>query len=384
VTLDVKVVERDSSVATAYCGRLLGMLGGDVLKLEPLEGDPMRAARPRLDTEDGRSVSALFEYLNCFKRSVCLDLSNTDDLAVMDQIQASADVVLCYVDGDPDRALADYRRLSAVHESLIYVAISGFGLTGPYRGYRSNDFIDFASGGYTYITGQPEREPVQGGGPWAGYAVGTTAAIATLAALRQRRRTGRGQLVDVGAMEAIAASHQWTIVLYTHQGVIKRRAGNMHAESFNPMGPIRCGDGWVTVGVATVPQWEGFCLAIDMPELLLDDRFQTGGDRFDRASELTELMEPALLSMSSQDLVDACHEHHVPAGTVREIREVLDEPQLLARRYWVPSGRVGAGAVMPERPFHLEGLEAPFREAPERGEHSAEVRRDLGRQQYGA
>jgi CoA:oxalate CoA-transferase len=379
VTLDVKVVERDSSVATAYCGRLLGMLGADVVKLEPPQGDPMRAARPRLDTPDGRRVSALFEYLNCFKRSVCLDPLDGDDLAVMDHLQASADVVLCYVDGDPDRALDDYRRLSAANDGLIYVAVSGFGLTGPYRTYRSNEFIDFASGGYTYITGDPQREPVQGGGPWAGYLVGTTAAIAALAALRQRRRTGHGQLVDVGAMEAIAASHQWTIVLYTHQGVIKRRAGNMHAESFNPMGPIRCRDGWVSVGVATVPQWEGFCLAIDMPELLVDDRFQTGGDRFDHASELTAIMEPALLSLATHELVDRCHDHHVPAGTVREIGQVLDEPQLLARNYWVPSGRIGGGAVMPERPFRLDGLDAPFRQAPELGEHSAAVLADLGR-----
>jgi crotonobetainyl-CoA:carnitine CoA-transferase CaiB-like acyl-CoA transferase len=208
VTLDVKVVERDSSVATAYCGRLLGMLGGDVVKVEPPQGDAMRAARPMLSTPDGTSVSALFEYLNCFKRSVRLDPTDGADLRAMDEIQGAADIVLRYVDGDPDRALEDYRRLSAANHRLIYVAISGFGLTGPYRTYRSNEFIDFASGGYTYITGEPEREPVQGGGPWAGYLVGTTAAIATLAALRQRRRTGRGQLVDVGAMEAIAASHQ--------------------------------------------------------------------------------------------------------------------------------------------------------------------------------
>jgi CoA:oxalate CoA-transferase len=378
VTLDVKVVERDSSVATAYCGRLLGMLGGDVVKVEPPQGDAMRAARPMLSTPDGTSVSALFEYLNCFKRSVRLDPTDGADLRAMDEIQGAADIVLRYVDGDPDRALEDYRRLSAANDRLIYVAISGFGLTGPYRTYRSNEFIDFASGGYTYITGEPEREPVQGGGPWAGYLVGTTAAIATLAALRQRRRTGRGQLVDVGAMEAIAASHQWTIVLYTHQGVIKRRAGNMHAESFNPMGPIRCGDGWVSVGVATVPQWEGFCLAIDMPELLLDDRFQTGGDRFDHAFELTEVMEPVLLSLSTQDLVDRCHAHHVPAGTVRDIRQMLDEPQLLARNYWAPSRRIGGGAIMPERAFRLGGGDAPFREAPELGEHSAAVRQDLG------
>lgn len=364
----MRVVERNSSVAGAYCGRLLGMLGADVVKLEPPGGDAMRAAYPVIEAHDGTRVSALFEYLNCFKRSV-----ETLGGGAGDELMAAADVVVDYVDGEPDRALADYRRLSAVNDGLVYVAISGFGLTGPYRRYRSNEFIDFASGGYTFITGEAHREPIQGGGPWAGYLVGTTAAAATLAALRHRRQTGRGQLVDVAAMEAMAAGHQWTVVLYTHQGVIKRRAGNMHAESFNPMGPIPCRDGWVSVGVATVPQWEGFCLAIDLPELLIDDRFQTGGDRFDRADELQELMEPALMSMSAAELVARCHEHHVPAGAVLDVAEALEDPQLRFRNYWATSERIGRGARQPERPFRLGDADAPFREAPGLGEHTAQI-----------
>ena len=168
----MKVVERNSSVAGAYCGRLLGMLGAEVIMLEPPGGDPMRRAHPLVGTWDGQEVSARFEYLNCFKRSACLDPSGEE------RMMGSADVVVDYVDGDVDRAMADYRRLSAVNPGLVYVAISGFGLTGPYRRYRTNDFIDFASGGYTYITGDPHREPVQGGGPWSGYLVGTTAAVA--------------------------------------------------------------------------------------------------------------------------------------------------------------------------------------------------------------
>ena len=367
----MKVVERNSSVAGAYCGRLLGMLGAEVIMLEPPGGDPMRRAHPLVDTWDGQEVSARFEYLNCFKRSACLDPSGEE------RTMGSADVVVDYVDGDVDRATADYRRLSAGNPGLVYVAISGFGLTGPYRRYRTNDFLDFASGGYTYITGDPHREPVQGGGPWSGYLVGTTAAVAALTALRRRSQTGRGQLVDVGAMEAMAASHQWTVTLYTHQGVIKRRAGNMHAESFNPLGPVPCQDGWVSMGVASAAQWENFCLAIDRPELLIDDRFQTGGDRFDHADELRELMEPALMSMSATELVERCHEHHVPAGPVLAVPEVLDEPQLLYRHYWHASSRIGGGARMPERPFRLSAADAPFREAPRLGEHTAEVEAGL-------
>jgi crotonobetainyl-CoA:carnitine CoA-transferase CaiB-like acyl-CoA transferase len=214
---------------------------------------------------------------------------------------------------------------------------------------------------------------VQGGGPWAGHLVGTTAAIAVLAGVRRTRQTGLGQLVDVGAMEAMAAAHQWTIVLYTHQGVIKRRAGNMHAESFNPLGPVPCKDGWVCIGVASLPQWEGFCLAIDKPELLIDERFQSGGERFDRADELAEILDPVLMSLTADELVARCGEHHVPASPVIKVTQALEQEQLAVRGFWAPSARIGGRARMPERPFRVPGVDAPFREAPAYGEHTTEV-----------
>jgi crotonobetainyl-CoA:carnitine CoA-transferase CaiB-like acyl-CoA transferase len=367
VGLQLRVIERDSSVGGAYCGRLLGMLGADVIKLEPPEGDPMRRAAPLLGDE---KVSALFEYLNAFKRSVVVDPS---DGATVDKLIAEADVLIDYVDGEPDQALEEHARLAAANPRLVHVAISSYGLSGPYREYRGNEFIDFAAGGYTFITGDPDREPLQAGAPVAGYVVGLNASIAAMAAIRGREDSGRGQLVDVAAMESMAAIHQWTIVLFTHQGVIKRRAGNRHAESYNPMGPVPCKDGWVSLGVASAAQWEGFCLAIDVPELLADDRFQTGGDRLDHADELRELIEPALMSMTAAELVERCQEHHVPASPVIDVARVLDEEQLESRDYWVASERIGGGAKMPERPLHMPWMEAPFRAAPDLGANTEEV-----------
>ncbi len=360
--LQLRVIERGSSVAAAYCGRLLGMLGADVVKLEPPEGDPMRRAAPLLPTADGSEASALFEYLHAFKRSVVVEPADHASLI------ADADVLIDHVDGEPDRALEEHERLAAADPRLVHVAISSFGLTGPHRSYRGNEFVDFAAGGYTFITGDTDREPVQAGAPVAGYVVGLNAAIAALAAVRGRGASGRGQLVDVGAMESMAAVHQWSIVLFSHQGVVKRRAGNRHAESYFPMGPMPCADGWVCLGVSTPGQWEGFCLAIDRPELLADERFLTNGLRFDHAAELNELIEPTLMSMSAADLVECCAEHHVPASPVIDVVQVLGEEQLAARDYWAASGRFGGAAKMPERPFHVPWMEASFREAPELGD----------------
>jgi crotonobetainyl-CoA:carnitine CoA-transferase CaiB-like acyl-CoA transferase len=370
VGLQLRVIERGSSIANAYCGRLLGMLGAEVIKLEPPEGDPMRRAGSLIDSPDDGKVSAMFEYLNAFKCSVVADPS---DAAALKTLLEGADVLIDHIDGEPDAALEEHSRLAAANPGLVHVAISSFGLTGPWRKFRGNEFIDLAAGGYTFITGDQDRGPVQAGAPVAGYAVGLNAAIAAMAAVRRRALKGRGQLVDVAAMESMAAIHQWSIVLFTHQGVIKRRAGNRHAESYFPMGPMPCRDGWVCLGVSTPAQWEGFCLAIDLPELLADERFNASGLRFDHADELRALIEPTMMSISASELVERCAEHHVPASPVIDAAEVLTEEQLAARGYWATAERLGDGAKMPERPFHIPWMEAPFQPAPDLGESTEDV-----------
>jgi len=356
------------------------MSGADVVKIEPLEGDPLRRSAGSLRGADGEPLSALFEYLNCFKRSATIDVRSASGLSTLRRLMATADVVFDSADGDPDALRDRYELAAAENRRVVYVALSGFGLTGPYRAFRSNDFIDLATGGFLYITGEPEREPLRAGGPWAGYLVGTLAAAAALAALRRAQASGRGQLVDVGGMEALASLHQWTLTLYTHQGVVKRRAGNRHAESYHPMGPLPCRDGWVCVGVATVPQWEGFCLAIGMPELLADERFQTGGDRFDHADDLDAIVVPKLREMSAGDLVARLQEHRVPASPALTVLDLLADRQLASRGYWARSVRVGERAVLPERAFRVPGACAPFREAPRAGEHNEEILRDAARE----
>jgi crotonobetainyl-CoA:carnitine CoA-transferase CaiB-like acyl-CoA transferase len=373
VPLQLKVVERGSGIPAAYAGRLLGMSGADVVKVEPLAGDRLRRAEPLVPGEDGEAFSALFESLNAFKRSVAIDESRAGEAEGLRRLLATADVVLDSADGDPDAVRGRYESAAADNPLVVYVATSGFGLTGPYRGFRSNDFIDLASGGFLYITGDPAREPLRAGGPWAGYLVGTLSAAAALAAVRRARGTGRGQLVDVGAMETMASLHQWTLTLYTHQGVVKRRAGNRHAESYHPMGPLPCKDGWVCIGVASVAQWEGFCLGVDMPELLADERFQTGGDRFDHADALDRLIVPRLRDMTTEYVVQRMQDQRVPASPALTVLDLLADRQLASRGYWARSARSGRGAVLPERPFRVPGASAPFREAPRIGEHTEEV-----------
>jgi crotonobetainyl-CoA:carnitine CoA-transferase CaiB-like acyl-CoA transferase len=139
------------------------------------------------------------------------------------------------------------------------------------------------------------------------------------------------------------------------------------------MGLQPCRDGWVCIGTASPPQWEHFCLAIDMPELLADPRFTTGGDRFDHADALDGLIAPWLRERSRDEVVSHLQRHRVPASRVLSLTELLGDPQLAARSFWDTPSRLGAGARMPGIPFRIDERGEPFREAPRLGEHTLAV-----------
>ena len=376
----LQVVDVSSDIAGAYCARLLGTCGADVTKIEPPGGDPLRSQPPlpRASGSDVSRVSARFEYLNCFKRGIVVDDDHPTGRSVLDALTDRADLVVSSCDGDPDRITAFEARLRERNPRCVHVVTSAFGLTGRYARYRSSELTRWAAGGFLQITGDPAHPPVQGGGPWADYATGITAAVGAMAAWRTATATGTGELVDVASMEVMAAFHQWTMVLFTHQGVVKRRAGNLHAESYHPMGPLPCKDGWVAIGIASVQQWESFCIAIDLPELLVDERFQTGGDRFDHATELDAELLPKLAELGAEELVGRLQDNHVPASKVLDVVELLGDRQLDARGFWAELDLGTAVARLPDKPFRIASCDAAFAAAPGFGEHSEAILADLG------
>ena len=363
----ITVVELGEGIASSWCGRLLAGAGADVVSCEPGGGNTLRRAHPLLP--DRRS--ALFEYLGMYKRSAVLP---DDDV---DRLVASADILIDEVDveaGETPEVVAERaERFRRLNPKLVTVVCGPFGLTGPYAGRRSSALVDWAMSGYAAITGDPDREPLQGGGPWCSSVNGLTAAVGAMAALRTAERTGCGQLVDVAAMDAMTALHQWTVILATHQGVRKRRSGNRHAESFHPLGILPCKDGAVAIAVSSPAQWEGFCLALGMPELLSDERFATGGDRFDRADELDALIVPWLLEREQREIVELLQDHNVPTSPVLDVLSVQEDEQLADRGFWQPMPHLGEDVVAPSVP--VRGPVAPKGRprGPELGEDTVAV-----------
>lgn len=338
------VVEVAGGVATAWCGRLLAQLGSAVTVLEPPEGSPLRTRPPLLPGGE----SPWHHWLNGEKTSVAI---SGDD--AVGEAARGADVVIWPATGAEEpgsvEALAAGLRTTTPHQ--VFVALSPFGLTGPWRALASSDLVEWAAGGHLYLTGDRNREPVQGGGPWPGYVAGSTAAVGAVAALLDAGVTGAGQLVDVGTMEAMAAAHQWTISTYTHHGYVKRRDGNRLAESYHPIAIYRCRDGWVQVAAASREQWEAVCLVSGCVELLADDDLLVAAGRYDRADEIDAAIGPWFAASTIAEAVAQLQEARVPASVVNDLATVVRDPQLEARGYWSSMPSVASTAVVPGPPI---------------------------------
>ncbi|MGH1492303.1 MAG: CoA transferase, partial [Acidimicrobiales bacterium] len=334
----ISVVELAGSVAGAWCSRLLGQLGADVFLVEPSAGSTLRTRPPLLNGE-----SPWHHWLNGAKTSIVAEGHEAEELA------SGADCVIYTVpegagEGEVE-ALAE--RLRADRPAQVFVALSSFGLTGPWRSLASSELIDWAAGGHLYLTGDRDREPMQGGGPWPHYFAAANAVIAIQAALMQAGRTGRGQLIDIAVMESMASAHQWSVTTYTHHGYIKRRDGNRLAESYHPLGIYECSDGWLQLACASGEQWEALCILTDSVELLADDELLVPAGRYDRADEIDVAISPWFTKRTAVEAVAALQEVRVPAGVVNDVNAVLADRQMVARDAWQPVPALGDQARVP-------------------------------------
>ncbi len=360
----LRVLDLSDQVSGAYCARLIATAGAQVSLVEPTAGSRLRSKPPLLTAIDP-TRSAAFEYLSAWKRGVALDWNSERGFDALGRLLDQADVVITSMAAPEALAFDGAVRLE--RPALIHVSATSYGLTGPWAGWRSSDLTDWASGGYLYITGDPLREPLQGAGPWTSYVAGVTAAVGTMAALHARRATGHGQLVDVGTMESMASSHQWSLVMWSHQGRIKHRANNRHAEAHHPVSLMQVSDGWVCIGAPTTAQWTNLCIALELPDMADDPRYATSGLRFDAAEEIDGRFAPFLMSRTRREVVALLQDYHVPASAVLSMDEVQEDEQLEARAFWAYPEHVAAGAKLPGLPFVLPSSPDEFRAAPELG-----------------
>ena len=317
------VADLSSSVAGQYAGRLLAMYGATVVLVEPDEGTPTRRMPPLSPAGE----SFLFRHLNQGKQSVVVTGEVLADLL------ARADVVL-----------RDQGEPPVLPDTAVDCEVGDFP-PGPYREWTGTEMIHQALSGVMNATGSVGRPPVYGLGRRASYATGTTAYISILAALHERRESGRGQRVRATVFESAAAMAQNLVSQYSYNGTQETRA---RYPGF--LAVLRCADAWVVL--FAIRNWPSLCRVFDREELLEDPRFLTSGDRLAHWPAVVDLLQERASTMAADDVVAACQAGRVSA------EKVCDLGELVASEHWRARGMLREidGRPVLDRLFHLGGV----------------------------
>lgn len=371
------VIDFTRVLSGPYCTMVLADHGARVIKVEhPVRGDDTRHWGPPFIGAE----SAYFLSINRNKESVTLDFKHPDGKAILERLIAGADVVVeNFRPGTMDAAGFGAVAMTARHPRLVYCAISGYGQTGPRREEPGYDAVMQAEGGLMSITGDPGGPPYRLGVAITDIVTGLFAAQGVMAALLAREKSGCGQTVDIGMLDATAALLTYQAGNFFTTGTVPARMGNRHP-TIVPYESFRASDGDFVIAGGNDEIWRRLCRAIDLPALADDPRYRTNKDRVAHYDELKPQLDHALVVRTRAQWVRALTEAGVPCGSVREISEVLADPQLAAREMIaeVQHPTVGRARVIGS-PVKMSANPPSVRTPPPvLGEHTSGVLRELG------
>lgn len=374
----VRVLDLTRLLPGGFCSLLLADYGAEILKVEDTGmGDYVRWARPYYEGAEASARSALFLALNRNKRSIRLNLKDEDGREVLLRLAREYDVVLeSFRPGVLDRLGVGYERLREMNPGLVYCAITGYGQDGPYRDRSGHDMNYLGLNGLLALTGEPGGAPVQSAGQIADLGGGALmAAFGILAALRERDRSGEGQLVDVSMFDG---SLSWLAMVAARtfaEGAAQRRGELELAGALLCYRPYACADGWVTLGALEPKFWQAWCHGVGREDLI-PHQFERPG------SEAHAEVERIFRARTRGEWTAFAGEHDCCLEPVLELDEALDSELVHARE-------MVAGLDQPglSEPVRLLGLpvklsrtpgDANRAPGPGLGEHTGAVLAELG------
>jgi crotonobetainyl-CoA:carnitine CoA-transferase CaiB-like acyl-CoA transferase len=325
----ITVLDLGQAFMGPYCGLLLQRLGADVVKVEPLQGEPYRRPTARKGTEPMQ-----FGLLNAGKRNLSLDLKHPDGRRVFFGLAKTADVVIQNFAPDTFDRLIGVDALQQANPRLIIASGSGYGSTGPYKSLKAMDLTIQAMSGVMATTGFPDGSPVRTGPSVVDFMGGSHLTSAILAALVQRGVTGKGQHVEVALYDAILPSLASNIAGYLDtDGAIPERTGNRHGGlAVSPYNAYQTADGWVAILCLHDRHWTALCEVMGRQELVHDPRFSSHAARVAHLDEVDEAVASWTTANSTADVATALNDASVPCAPVKSLREVITDPQVASRR----------------------------------------------------
>lgn len=324
---DVKIVDTTAVLAGPFCTMLLGDLGAEVIKIEPIAGDMIRRSPPYINGQ-----STYYLYGNRNKKSITLNLQEEKGLSILYRLVENADVfVENYKPSTKTKLKIDYETLQGINPSLIYCSVSGFGQTGPWTDRPGFDQIAQGMSGLMSVTGFPGSVPTR-----VGVAIGDTiaslfATYGILAALIERQKTGRGQYVDTSLLEGLVAVLGFQAAKYFGHNEAPQPQGNDHA-SFAPYGAYATKDGYINIAAATEKMWKDLCTELGLASLVDDERFNTLERRVNHKDILRGYLEEKLCLKTTVEWVEILNAAHIACGPIFNLEEVFSNPQVLERQ----------------------------------------------------
>jgi crotonobetainyl-CoA:carnitine CoA-transferase CaiB-like acyl-CoA transferase len=374
-----------------FCGKLLGDLGADVIKIEPPSGERCRLIGPFLDDIPHPERSLSFWYYNTSKRGITLNLETADGRALFGRLAAAADVILeTFQPGYLTSLGLGYEALREANPGLILCALTPFGQTGPWRDYLSSDLLHMAAGGEMASCGYdevdvPNAPPIAPGGGNAWHMGCHYAYMAIMAALVYRTISGEGQYIDVSIHEACALTTEAAVANYVYRGeVLRRQTGRHHAASPTPRTQFRAKDGmYVTALISgglnprNVRNLANLMDNFGMAGDLKDPKYQDPAVIAANASHIIDgLLAEFIASLPAEEVYHAAQERGFTWGAVRAPEDVLHDAHLHDRGFWkhVEHQELGRSFVYPgEAAIYNDSPWRISRRAPLVGEHNVEI-----------
>ena len=329
----LRILDLTQFLAGPYATMIFADLGAEVIKLEAPVGDWSRVLPPNFVGED----SCYYLSINRNKQSIVVDMKNDEGLEIVRRLADESDILVeNFRPGVLDRLGLTYEGLSKRNPGLIWASISGFGQTGKDRDRPAYDMIVQAISGGMGMTGEPGRSAVRSGIPLGDLSAGMYAVIGALAAVEERRSSGKGQYIDISMLDCQVSMLCYQAAYYLHSGNNPGRQGWGH-DSIPTYRGFNCANGSSLVITAnTERMWQALCDVLAISELKEDARFTLNEDRYENRHELWPILEGAFMIHEADHWVPLLLAAGIPVGEINNLEKSLANPQIVDRDMVLP------------------------------------------------
>ncbi|MCH7706533.1 MAG: CoA transferase [Chloroflexi bacterium] len=374
---DIRVLDISHGIAGPFCAKILGDFGADVIKVEPPGGESGRTMGPFFHDDPHPEKSLFFLLLNLNKRGTTLNLETTTGAKIFKELVLEADVVVeTFQPGYLDSLGLGYEDLEKINPKIVLTSITGFGQTGPYSHFKSEEIVAYAMGSIMSISGTKEREPLKHGGFQAQYESGLNGALSTAFTLVMRDTIGEGQHVDVSIQEVVNSTLVVNQPFYSWTGAVQGRR-NPEGAMFGNVMP--CKDGYFISQAGGGATWDAIADFYGKEELK-DPKFALPEQRTVNGAEMDEIILDATKDRTMAEMFKtASEDYRMLFGIVQTPEDLANCPQLEARDFFEEVDHPVIGKIkVPFRLFNMSETPSRYRmPAPLLGQHNVEIYTEL-------